>query len=858
MYHRSSLWRWSLLVLLFLSACRESVELEQGVSEELARFRLERMTDISYELTFLIPEQRNDSIPARQVMSFRLSDVPEFLPVDFQEPAYRVLSVRVNGDSVPVRVDMGHILLPGKNLNKGENRVDIRFAAGEGSLNRNDEYLYTLLVPDRASTCFPVFDQPDLKASYRLILEIPSAWQAVSNGKAVSEESLAESRKRITFDKVDDLSTYQFAFAAGRFRRYTDPDSVMTLFCRESDSLRVARNLPRIFELHRHALQRMKEYTGISYPYAKLDFALLPPFQYGGMEHPGSIFYKESSLLLEADAPVTQELSRASLIAHEVAHMWFGNLVTMRWFNDVWMKEVFANVMASKIVHPDFPTIDHRLRFLLGHFPSAYTVDRTAGANPVRQQLGNLRYAGTMYGSIIYQKAPVMMRNLEEMIGADAFRKGLQAYLNKYAYGNADWDELLAVMQEQTQESLDPWDRSWIKSPGMPVLDMRHEGDSLQLELMNSGSGNLWPQESFVHRYGPDGDVKERIAVRMRQTRLGVRVTAPKPDELLVPNADGHGYGYFRMDSARLPDLIRLLPRIDSARYRAAGWMAVWEETLHGRIHPDTLISGLISALALEKDPLVWDYLSGMTNHTFWLLLPARTRIQRAPMLESALLGVLRDPSDIPLRRMSFDLFRSVSLTDPGREVLEAAWNGSRTFGMQFSETDRIQLALALALRSPSDREQWLDRQMAQIKNPDRLSRFRFVRQALQTDASGRDDFFESLENPENRSREPWVTDALSLLHHPLQGSDTRRYLPKALELLEEVQQTGDIFFPQGWLQSNLYFHHSDLAVADVQAYLDSHPDLPRFLRLKVLQSADIVERSNRIRRRYYPTTGLP
>ena len=118
--------------------------------------------------------------------------------------------------------------------------------------------------------------------------------------------------------------------------------------------------------------------------------------------------------------------------------MWFGDLVTMRWFNDVWMKEVFANFMAAKIVNPSFPTVNHDLRFLLSNYPSAYEVDRTPGANPIRQQLDNLNEAGSMYGAIIYQKAPIVMRHLEALLGEDNFRDGLREYLKAHAFAQRD------------------------------------------------------------------------------------------------------------------------------------------------------------------------------------------------------------------------------------------------------------------------------------------------------------------------------------------------------------------------------------------------------------------------------------
>ena len=189
------------------------------------------------------------------------------------------------------------------------------------------------------------------------------------------------------------------------------------------------------------------------------------------MEHAGKILYNASGLMLDESATQNQLLGRASVIAHETAHMWFGDLVTMRWFNDVWMKEVFANFMAAKIVNPSFPTVNHDLRFLLSNYPSAYEVDRTPGANPIRQQLDNLNEAGSMYGAIIYQKAPIVMRHLEALLGADNFRDGLREYLKAHAFANATWSDLIAVLDARTPIDLQQWSQVWVDQPGRPTIE---------------------------------------------------------------------------------------------------------------------------------------------------------------------------------------------------------------------------------------------------------------------------------------------------------------------------------------------------------------------------------------------------
>ena len=433
-----------------------------GIAWDLAEHRARTLSDLAYSIELDIPEERDGAISGRTAIEFVLDD-PDGHPlvVDFTEPGTRVRAVRVNGAETAWEPVNDHVVVPAAALAQGANRVELEYTAGDDALNRNDDFLYTLFVPDRAHFSLPVFDQPNLKASVAWTLRIPASWHGVANGALESESEPVQpaadapesaptadgapaGTHTLTFAATEPIPTYLFAFAAGRFEvEEAEIDGrTLRMYHRETDADKVARNRDAIFDLHGQALAWLEEYTGIAYPFGKFDFVAIPSFQYGGMEHPGGIFYNAPGLLLDETATQGQILGRASVIAHETAHMWFGNLVTMNWFDDVWMKEVFANFMAAKIVNPSFPEIDHDLRFVMAHHPSAYGVDRTPGANPIRQELDNLREAGTLYGAIIYQKAPIVMRHLEARVGEEAFRDGLREYLAGHAYGNATWPDL--------------------------------------------------------------------------------------------------------------------------------------------------------------------------------------------------------------------------------------------------------------------------------------------------------------------------------------------------------------------------------------------------------------------------------
>lgn len=215
-----------------------------------------------------------------------------------------------------------------------------------------------------------------------------------------------------------------FSFVAGKLTRetYSRDGRNISIYHRETDPKKVAQCSDIASEVF-DALEWQEEYTQIPYPFAKYDLIILPGFQFGGMEHTGATLYTDGRMFLNENPTLNERLARSSLIAYETSHMWFGDFVTMEWFNDVWTKEVFANYYASQIIEPLFPEVNHSLNFMLDYIPAAYSEDRTAGANPVKQQLENMRDAGLMYGNIIYDKSPVILEMLIKKMGKESFQK---------------------------------------------------------------------------------------------------------------------------------------------------------------------------------------------------------------------------------------------------------------------------------------------------------------------------------------------------------------------------------------------------------------------------------------------------
>src|SRR5262245_12847167 len=496
-----------------------------GIPLDLADARAAQISNLRYALSLQVPESAKAPLEGSIQISFDRKAAKEPLVIDFATSRDHVKRVSANGTDTAFTWTNGHIVVPAAVVKSGANRIDVTFLAGDASLNRNPDFLYALFVPARAHLAIPCFDQPNLKARWSLTLDAPAKWQLASNGAEVNRQVQGD-RVTVRFAETEPLPTYLFSFVVGDFKVETAERTgrVFRMFHRETDAAKVARNRDAIFDLHARAIAFMEDYTGIPYAFGKFDFVLIPAFQFGGMEHAGKILYNASGLMLDESATQNQYLGRASVISHETAHMWFGDLVTMRWFNDVWMKEVFANFMAAKIVNPSFPEVNHDLRFLLSNYPAAYEVDRTLGSNAIRQPLANLNEAGSLYGAIIYQKAPVVMRHLESLMGEQTFRDGVRAYLKKYAFGNATWTELISILDERTPADLATWSHVWVEEAGRPeittVLDVRN-GRSASLvfeERDPARKGRVWPQELHVVLGYRDRTVPLVVAIKSATT----------------------------------------------------------------------------------------------------------------------------------------------------------------------------------------------------------------------------------------------------------------------------------------------------------------------------------------------------
>jgi aminopeptidase N len=447
------------------------------------------------------------------------------------------------------------------------------------------------------------------------------------------------------------------------------------------------------------------------------------------------------------------------------------------------------------------------------------------------------------------------MRQLERIVGPERFQEGLRVYLTQFQFGNATWIDLVRVLDERTDIDLAAWSRAWVEEAGRPSirteLELNEHGGLRRLAFVQAdfqpARSLKWTQHMEVLLGTQDG--LRSIPVELRDERFEIQNTAslPLPD-FVLPAGGGLAYGGFTLDEKSREYLLRHVAKLKDPVARGAAWVTLWDEMLDGRIHPSELVGAAMRALPEENTEQNVQLVAAYLEQAFWRFLSDSARQTVAPKMERILRSGLTRAASPTMKSTYFSAFRSVVTTNDGIAFLERVWSRKeRIRGLTFAETDEAAMAMELAARSVPAAAAILEEQLERFQNPDRKAQFEFVMPALSNRQETRDAFFQSLADVKNRRREPWVLEAVRYLHHPLRARQAEKFLRPALELVQEIQRTGDIFFPKRWMDATLNGHQSRSAAATVRAFLDEHKDYPVRLRRIILQSADDLFRAAEI-----------
>jgi len=839
-----------------------------GISRALATARAAQLRDVRYALRLDVTPR--DSALGTVTARFQLERAGDVI-LDFR--GQRLGAVEVNGAALPAPDYNGaHLRLPAAVTRAGENTVTVSFvariaAAGSSIIRYRDatdgaEYLYTLLVPADANQLFPCFDQPDLKARVSLRLVAPSAWRVLAN--APTAEPLEPANGHGTaaavehrFMETEPISTYLIAFAAGPWATVTAPSSrrPITMYVRASRAAEVEAD--SIILANDAAARWLEQYFARPFPFRKLDVLLAPAFPFGGMEHPGAIFYNEDRFIFRERPTLPQRLGRTATIYHEVAHQWFGDLVTMRWFDDLWLKEGFATYMAAKMQASLDTASGAWKTFYLRNKPAAYSVDATRGTTPVWQSLANLDQAKSNYGAIVYNKAPSVLKQLEYLVGGDAFQRGVRRFLTAHAYGNATWRELLAAIGAESGRSLEGWGKQYILRPGMPVIDQElRTGTNGRARLVLrqrpaqqlSGSGP-WPIRTNV-AVGLASGAIVRLPVTLDADSVVVTLPARAARPAFVyANADDYAYALVLPDERTVGWLDAHIGTVSDSFLRAMLWGALWDLVREARLDPARYAAIALRELPRESDEQIVAGVLGRVGRAVIAYLPSARRDSALASVEDALrAGASDSTKPYGVRKSYLDTYVRVASTSRALTDLDALLDSGTAAGAPLRPPTRWAIVTALIEHGAPTAERRYAAE-ARADSGSEGKRRAFVAGAARPDPATKRAYFTRY-FADSSLNEDWVTASLEAFNSVEQSRLTRPYLIPALDSLRWIQANRRIFFLGSWISAFVEGQTSAEALLAVDRFVSEHPDLPRDLREKILQAEDELTRTVRVRGR--------
>ena len=666
-----------LAMALSVSAFAQMPPIEPGVSQELAKWRAVRYSDVRYKLNLTLEKT---SPVLKGTMEIRLSYAaeacaecpPRFIVLDWRkirghEEKSTITNVSLNGrpatlENHPVgetptpllrkegsfayREENEHLIFS-DGVVMGENVIKLDFTSPiltSGSaitryVDKEDgsEYLYSLFVPSDASTAFPVFDQPDIKARFELTVIHPSDWSIVANEKILARphmplswvtdagKEIVTDLVRTLFSETKPISTYVFAFAAGPFEKVSrlsredvaeiplahdeaaqkaarekGPNHrrvpLTEIYVRKSQRLKFEEHSKEVFRLNSEAVKYFEEYFDYKFPFPKYDLVLIPEFPFGGMEHAGATFLREASIIFPQEPTKNDHINRATLIFHEAAHQWFGDTVTMRWFDDLWLKEGFATFTAYKAMEKIMPEMNAWKVFYERVKQAAYQTDSTKGTTAIYQPIANLSAAKSAYGNIVYNKAPAFLRQAEFYLGEDKFQAAVRAFLKRHEFGNAGWEDLVKEFATASNQDLNAWANSWVKQKSLSRFKLGAHLSIKDVPMVYEGfyqSGVIDGVECRQIKFSAVVQFKnaERKTFTIEDECSDYVVnfdSSGKTREIdfVFPNHQDFGYGIFLLDEKSRDYVLKSIQNEKDPFLRSMMWGALWDSVREGELDP--------------------------------------------------------------------------------------------------------------------------------------------------------------------------------------------------------------------------------------------------------------------------------
>ncbi|MFE9423350.1 aminopeptidase N [Kitasatospora sp. NPDC006697] len=595
-----------------------------------------------------------------------------------------------------------------------------------------ETYLYTHYEPAEARRVFANFEQPDLKAPYRFTVTAPAAWDVYSNG---AEESVTDQDGARTwrFLETKPISTYLTAVVAGPYHVARDHWSgevadgstleiPLAATCRKS--LAPYFDAEEIFEITKQGLDFFHREFGYPYPFGKYDQCFVPEYNIGAMENPGCVTFKEEYVFRSKVTAASYE-ARANTVLHEMAHMWFGDLVTMEWWDDLWLKESFADFMGSFALQEATKYQSAWVTFANQRKAWAYRQDQYPTTHPITADIRDVEDAKLNFDGITYAKGASVLKQLVAYAGREAFFQGARQYFQRHAFGNTVLGDLLAVLAETSgrgAEAMAEWSAAWLQTAGVnsltPQVTVDAQGRITELAVLQDGDV-LRPHRVAIGLYDrePDGSLVRSARVELdvtgARTVVGELAGRPRPALILV-NDDDLTYCKVRFDADSLATLRESLADIREPLARALAWSACWNLTRDGLMPARDYLDLVLRFAGQESEIGVLQSLHVQAAGALEVLVDPAHRAEAGRLLAEGALRELRAAAPGSDQQLAWARFAAQSaVAEEHLRLLAGLLAGTaRIDGLEVDQDLRWSFWIALAAAGVADRAE-LDGELA-------------------------------------------------------------------------------------------------------------------------------------------------
>jgi aminopeptidase N len=824
------------------------------------------VSDIDYDLTFVLTGE--ESFSATSEIHFSLNDPSIPLTIDLDQA--NITQLEVNGKVITADYNNWFITLAAEDLLKGNNLVSVSFTRkhstnGEG-LHRftdpvdNRVYVYSHFEPAAAHQMFALFDQPDLKANYQMTVTSPANWEVFSAMKETYSEVKSEvnsetrgDKKTWYFDRTLKLSPYNFSLHAGPYNKWQDNSGKypLRLFSRQSVAKQI---VPQDWFNYTHkGLAFFEDYYGIDYPFRKYDQVIVPDFIYGAMENAAAITFAERGFLTNGEMSQKQKQRLATVIMHEMAHQWFGNLVTMKWWNGLWLNESFAAFMAT-LATAEATEFTHAWRsFYAGGKQSAYRQDQQVTTHPIEVPIPSSANAFDNIDAITYSKGASTLKQLRHSLGEIAFRRGIHNYLAKNAYQNATLDDFIDSLSNASGKNLDIWKKQWLYKAGVNTIQASfscREGKITQFDLLQSADENfptLREQHVQIALFNTDKvsdnskknsvnhelKLSQKVAVTYagNTTSVAQLVGSQCPD-LVYPNYEDWGFVKVNLDSTSFTTAKNNLSKVVDPLLRSMLWQALWDSVRDGQLPLNEFIETAFVNAPLEKDyTILGQALSQINNSLSYLqtIYSAEHQYVRAisKRLEQMMWeNTLANTDDKNKLRRWFGAYRSVASSTDALNTLVAILKGDKVIeNLTISQDIRWSIIRQLSRYQHAD----IDSLLAQEKlndNSDTGVKSAIAADAIRPTAETKTRWLSNIHNTEQPMSYAKLRSAMDSIFPPEQSKFNEMTAEARMASLVAVDKTHDHVFMRTYARNMLPETCTKQSVARLAKAIRNNPDL--------------------------------